>query len=237
MKSSQHVPWMQVALAACALPTKQPRQLKVKHVRPDLELMILMRQGFRCRESKWWGWVKQQLKLVHVADSWDMMNYACSFTSEQPKTVHLSKTSLLHESSALHSLLANFRDRLDFITPFHWLRHLTLVGLLSCLWRPLRRKQSPFSQKRGTMEQNGANTGPAHNQDWRGIFFNSNMFDRASHFEWFANMDFATLVAISNPKLAWCTLVRTCANLGMIYVKKANSFQPCCSFFCQLLKS
>lgn len=108
MKSSQHVPWMQVALAACALPIKQPRQLKVKHVRPDLELMILMRQGFRCRESKWWGWVKQQLKLVHVADSWDMMNYACSFTSEQPKTVHLSKTSLLHESSALHSLSANW---------------------------------------------------------------------------------------------------------------------------------
>ena len=41
---------MQVALAACALPIRQPRQpLKVKHVRPDLELMILMRhQGFRC---------------------------------------------------------------------------------------------------------------------------------------------------------------------------------------------
>ena len=67
MKSSQHN--VQVALAACALPIRQPRQLRVKHVQPDLELMILMRQGFRCRDSKWWGWVKQQLKLVHVADS------------------------------------------------------------------------------------------------------------------------------------------------------------------------
>lgn len=184
MKSSQHVPWMQVALAACALPIKQPRQLKVKHVRPDLELMILMRQGFRCRESKWWGWVKQQLKLVHVADSWDMMNYACSFTmftsAYQHKNIAFAWIiRFAFTVGKLRFSFLYFRDRLDFITPFHWLRHLTLVGLLSCLWRPLRRKQSPFSQKRGTMEQNGANTGPAHNQDWRGIFFSSNMFDCA----------------------------------------------------------
>ena len=131
--------------------------------------------GFRCRESKWWGWVKQQLKLVHVADSWDMMTYACSFTmftsAYQHKNIAFAWIiRFAFTVGKLRFSFLYFRDRLDFITPFHWLRHLTLVGLLSCLWRPLRRKQSPFSQKRGTMEQNGANTGPARNQDWRGIF-------------------------------------------------------------------